>query len=651
MVDEPQTYADARNIQRALDALRPLVESGQATEEQAAIYERLQGQAPAAAQEVADTSSTYRGFQRGATLGLNDNIAGITNVVTRGGTYAEGQEAALERDRQARLNNPEAFNRGQFAGGGAAAGAALPLATVGGGSLATQMAISGFGGGGMGFAQGYGDWELDGSPPGEMWNYARAPTLIGAGTGVAAPVAGRVAGETTRLIRSLRNMETPSGFGRVPTMTLSRNWQQAADAGMPVDAGLSRLTDEAALVDVPGPMRATGQGLAAMRGEGGTVLERFVNDRAEGAGARIQADVDTHIGPANAAFNERRALATERTSTLGPQYDAALAASNRIEIGPTITQLQSAAAQAGPDTSALINRTLRHLEERMDEDGLVDAATLHWARSDLSGALRSPGPTQGNALALDALRQIDGILDTNVPGYAAARTDYANNRAMERAIEQGEQMLRGGRYTAMSPDEFRVAFERLSDAERDALRMGLRRDIDGLMGTARNDAAAAWGDFNRGWNQEKLRIALGDTVADDLIRRMRSEQVFSQTRGDLVAGSQTELRRGAREALDPQYAPPEQGARPGPIGRLRNTVNDAGNAVIDALLYGNRNANRNLQLGQMLSATGPDRDRIVQALIANALQQQRTQNLGRGLDRIVGALTAGAGGSAAATQN
>lgn len=644
MVDEPNTYAEGRNVQTALQALGALVENGTANDRQRRIYEQLQSQSAAADRQVADTRSTYRGFQRGGTIGLNDNIAGVIDAVT-GGSYREGQQEALARDQEAYLNNPDAFSRGQFAGGATAAGLALPFA---GGNLAATTA----GGLAMGFGQGYGDYELQGSPEGEMLGYTLPSTLIGGFTGVAAPLAGRMAGAATNAIRNIRNLDTAPGVGRVPMERLTRNFERSAETGLPVDQYLSNLTDEAALVDVPGPMRADGQGLAAMRGEGGTALERFVNERAEGAGGRIAQDMDTHIGPANAAFDQRRALATERTSRLGPQYDAALAATNGVEVGPMVTQLRSAAATAGPDTAPILNRYLDHLEARMDEDGFVDAATLHWTRSDLSDALSGiDGPTKQNAVLTRALGEFDDTLDNNVPGYATARTDYGNNRAMERAIDEGQNVLRGGRYNALSPDEFRVEFDAMSPAQQDALRTGLRRDIAALMGTSRNDAAAAWGEFDRGWNPEKLRIALGDDVAGDLIRRLRSEQTFSQTRGDLVAGSQTELRRGAREALDPQFSPPEQHTRPSPINRARNAVNEQLNRGVDALIYGSRNADRNLQLGQALSATGSERDRLVQALIANAQRDRAPSIMDERLNRLVQALVAGSGGSAAAGQN
>lgn len=651
MVDEPQTYADGRNVLTAIEALNALVESGQANDRQRAILSRLQQQHGAAERQVADTGSSFRGVQRGVTVGLNDNIAGAVNVM-RGGTYREGQQEALARDQAAYINNPDAFNRGQFAGTGALAGASMALPAVTGLGLVGQAGLAGAGGAGIGAATGYSDYELEGSPEGEMMNYLRAPTLIGAGTGMASPLVGRAAGAAVRGIRNIRNMDTVPGVGRVPMQTLTRNWQQAADAGMPVDSFLARHTDEAALVDVPGPMQATGQGLASMGGEGGTALARFVNERGDAAGARIAQDMNTHIGPANAAFQARRARAAERTSVLGPQYDAALAATAPVEVGPMVTQLRSVAAQAGPDTGPALDKALRHLEERMDEDGFVDAATLHWARSDLSRSLQEiTGPTRSNAMLTAALRQYDDVLDANVPGYAQARTDYANNHAMDRATDEGRNVLRNGRYTAMSPDQFSEYFDTLSDAQKDALRTGLREDIAALMGTARNDAAAAWGQIGRDWNEEKLRIALGESVANDLIKRLGSEETFSQTRGLIVGGSQTDMRRAARENLGPTYADPETGQRPGPIGRARNSANDLANSVVDALIYGNRNATRNLELGQALSATGSNRDRLVAALMSNSQGRRAPSMVADNMDRLVRALIAGGGGSAAAVQN
>jgi hypothetical protein len=199
----------------------------------------------------------------------------------------------------------------------------------------------------------------------------------------------------------------------------------------------------------------------------------------------------------------------------------------------------------------------------------VSATKLHNVRSELSDDIeeaRRAGRGKFVAQMEPVLAKIDERLDA-LPGYADARTGYANNKAMERALEDGRAVFRGGETSAMSPTQLRDMVKKLSPAQLDAYRKGAREYLDALMGTARNDAAAAWGAFSKDWNEEKLRIILGKPEADKLINRLQAENIFSQTRGEVLKGSQTEMRAAAREELA-DLRDPETGMQPG--------ANDAG---------------------------------------------------------------------------
>lgn len=633
---------EAKRIQTAIDTLQQLVDSGQANERHVSALEALKGQQQDAGQAVAETNSRYRGFQRGATLGLSDDIAGVSSFVTGDG-FEAGRNASIAKDQQARAADPSGFSMGETAGGIGAMGAGLvagPSAI--GGSLATK-ALTGAGiGAGMGALMGQSEYEMDGSPEGKRWDYYKWPTATGGLFGGGVYPAGRLAGH---IAGGIRNMRRPAaeGFSRMPTRTLTRAVGNTEDAGIDIRQYLDGLTDEAALMDVPGDLQAKAQGLASIRGEGGTQLLKSVRDRADGAGERIQREMDTNIAPANAAFEQRRNLAVERTSKWGPEYEAALASEGATDVKGLINSLKEAQRVAGPETAPALQKFISDLEAKA-ENGLIDPAQLHWIRSDLSGVI-DDAPSKRNFLLSSALKDMDAVLD-EVPGYAAARTGYANNRAMEDAIQEGQEALRGGRATASSPEEFKARFDKLSDAQKDAFRTGLRRDVAGLMGTSRNDAAAAWGEFSKEWNAEKLRIALG-AEAEPIIKRLRSEKTFSETRGKVEGGSKTAETQEARNELGP-YREPETGLRPGPIVRAKRMLDTAGNSVVDSLLYRNL-GNANADLGRMLSATGADRDRIVQQLLQEAALRRQPSRSVSMTDHIVKMLSAA--GGAAVTSN
>lgn len=644
-----ETYEKAKRIENAINRLQPLVESGQASDAEKRALQTLQAQLPAAQSEIGKTEATYRGATRGVTAGLKDEIAGVSGFV-QGDGYNKSREESIALDQAAKQAYPSEFNKGEFAGGGTLALGTLGLGgpALTGASMATKIGAGMLGGGAIGAGQGQSDYEMAGRPEGQRLDYYAAPTLTGAVTGGASYPLGKMVGAGVRGLRNMR-APVPQGLGRKPLNTLTTSAERTAQSGLDIKDYLGDLTPDAMLADVPGPMQQNAQGLAAMRGAGGSQLAKAVEDRAKSAGERIEGEMNTQIGAPNAAFNEQRRLASERTSKWGPEYEAALASEGALEVRPILNEMKEAQRVAGPDTARVLNTFIADLE-RKAENGLIDPAQMHWLRSDLNDALQNlDGPSKSNALLTKARDSMDEVLDT-IPGYKDARTGYANNRAMERAIEEGEGALRGGRVSASSPEEFAERFDQFSDAQKEAFRTGLRRDIAALMGTSKNDAASAWGEFAKNWNEEKLRIALGDEAADPIIKRLRSEQVFSQTRGKVTQGTRTAETQEARDALG-DYRDPETMKRPGPIARAKGAVDDRVNNIVDSLLYGNRQSDRNRQLGQMLSAQGPERDAILQAITQNLVQRQLPSRAADTLDPIIRSLIAGGGGAFSASQN
>lgn len=409
------------------------------------------------------------------------------------------------------------------------------------------------------------------------------------------------------------------------------------------------------LADIPGNPRRVAQGLAAMPGEGGEALGTAINQRALGASDRIKAEADAAIGAPNAAFQERVALAQQRSSQLGPEYDAALAVKEPVFVGDVAELVTARQSDAVGGVASALKRVQSELGITVQEAGTaakaklpsgfrvidngdgtetvfapVSATKLHNIRSELSDDLeeaRRAGRGKFIAQMEPVLAKIDERLD-QLPGYAEARTGYANNKAMERAVDDGRAVFRGGESSAMSPDALRAMVKKYSPAQLDAFRKGAREYIDALMGTARNDAAAAWQTFGKDWNEEKLRIILGKAEADKLINRLKAENIFSETRGDVLKGSQTEMRASAREELK-DLRDPDTGMQPGPITRLNRAVGGAANSVIDGLLYGPLRSKANMEVGQLLSMQGAERDRLLPLLLAEAQRQNVPTRLQR----------------------
>lgn len=669
-------FSESEKILQAVKVLEQLEKDGTIRPaEQAALDKYRAKTAPAKAVE-ADTVARYRGFSSGLMANLKDEAAGALDAmrpdlapgqVTDGPNglefslsqgpkgfaqeYTATRDAVREKDLAAQILAPDAYASGQMAGG--LTSAALP---VGGVMKATAgmptWAKSAYGGvtgaliGGLP-AFGEGEGLVD------SLMRARVPAAVGAGLGILGPIAGGIAGTVARGVQnSMRNVP---GYGAKSTQIMARALGKSQGAGTDIQQYLSTLGPEGMIADIPGNPRRVAQGLAAMPGEGGEALGTAINQRAMGASDRIKAEADAAIGAPDAAFQQRLALAQERSTKLGPEYEAALAVQQPVfvdDIGDTVIKGQSDAVsrvsaamksiqselgisvqKSGTAAKAQLPAGFRVVDNGDGTETVyapVSATKLHNIRSELSDDLeeaRRAGRGKFIAQMEPVLAKIDERLD-QLPGYAEARTGYANNKAMERAVDDGRAVFRGGESSAMSPDQLRVKIKSYSPAQLDAFRKGAREYIAALMGTARNDAAAAWQAFGKDWNEEKLRIILGKPEADRLINRLKAENVFSETRGDVLKGSQTEMRASAREELA-DLRDPDTGQQPGPITRLNRAVGGAANSVIDGIMYGPLRSKANREVGQLLSLQGAERDRLLPLLLAEAQAQNVPTRLQR----------------------
>ena len=638
------TYGTATQDESARAKLERLEADGTIRPAEASALAALRADQGANIAEIGRTGSAFRGFAGGATLNARDNIADL---------FGGDGNAIRTKDAAARAAYPDEFGKGNIAGG--VASMALPGVGVGklaqglgtglktlayGTAGAINGGVSGFmdeTGGGAGFT---------GPDLANRLDNAKMPAAFGAGVGMAAPLAAAGAGALARLFAN-----RAQDIGDVGSRAVSRIRPAFADTAAPggdVAAYLRSLGDEGIIADVPGPMQSQAMGLAAMQGRGGAELSRAVNDRALGAGPRITQTMDAGITGPNAAFDMRRANAAQRTNILGPEYEAALSAPGQLDITPVLRAMDPNAVGAQRSELEMLRRNLG-LDVQPGAQPLntfINAPKLHNVRSELSDNI-SAAAREGRggfvAATKPALTAIDDVLNT-VDGYQAARTGYANNKAMDRAIEDGQTALRGGRVSALPPEELRGEFAKLSLAQKDAFRAGMRRDIAGLMGTAKNDAVAAWGEFAKTWNEEKLRIVLG-ADAEPIINRLKAEKVFSETRGRIDAGSMTAKRTEATKSL----ADADPNAR---AGLSTDIISAAPNAllrnVIDPIMLGPRRSRLNADMGKALGKSGPEAQAFLQQLL---MQNARSasKKYPQVLEMLMrNAMLGGAGGAAAA---
>ena len=617
------TYAESSNLLEAVRVLEGLEQSGDITSTEQAALDRYRSKNKSAEQARAETISSYRGMQAGASMNLADEVVGAyqaANELLRGGDvqgarnkYAEYRDLVRRKDEAARVLAPEQFARGEVAGSvmGAITPAAGATRVMQGMSMLPRMAA--------GAATGAGMTVLPQLAGGEGNLISRASEVsplsvaVGAGIGGLAPAAGAVTGGVVRGAQNLRR--GVEGFGSGASQRVARSLNRAEASGADIQAYLNQLGPEGMIADIKGSPQQMAQGLASMQGEGSDILQRSVRERGEGAGARIEDVMTRRVDEPEAAFQKRLDLAQERSSVLGPMYDAATQSGQKFQVDA----IRSGISFIGKDAATNVKKRLKAALKDLGSEGEISAERLHNARAALSDAIfkaniKGEGGVVANLRPI--LAQVDNELDT-IPDYAAARAGYANNKAIERAVDEGRKAFTGGATTAMSPKVLEEALGGMSAAQRDAYKKGAREYISALMGTSSKDAAAAWREFGKNWNAEKLRLIVGEDDAQEITRRLMAEKDFSETRGAISGGSQTSQRTESREALA-DIREPDTANMPSPVTRVRRGLEAPINRVIDEVLYGPRRSNMNRQIGELLSLQGEQRDAAVGALLQEA---------------------------------
>jgi hypothetical protein len=373
---------------------------------------------------------------------------------------------------------------------------------------------------------------------------------------------------------------------------------------------LAGMGDDAMLADLgPNLTQQTG-GIASLPGPGQKVVRDALQARQAGAGQRITGTMDDVFGgPANLAA-ERTGVIAARKADISPLYEAAKKYPGRLNPAHAVQLVQNASENAVGKTRTALKRIERMMGGPFDKAVLADmkssAASLHEVRSEISRAMRNEWRDIAGKLR-PILKALDDQLDM-VPGYSKARSGWADSKDIEEALEQGRTVFR----RSVRPDDLAAELAAMSRPEREAFKKGARDVVSEIMGTARNDAGAAWREIGeKGWNREKLQMVIGKPAANKVLRRLGNEKLFAGTSSRVTQNSETAARQAAQRELTGRGQPNE------PITILGRAVESVplvgplargGFQKLIGALKGKTRERVNLELAKMLTATGQARD-------------------------------------------
>lgn len=443
--------------------------------------------------------------------------------------------------------------------------AAAPLAAIGPlANVATQGAIGAGLGGGSALINDPTDLKSIGQ--GTAW---------GAGLGAASVPIGAAIGAGAKAIGgklvdygygAMHGATLPAQSADSLITSIGRQGQTPADALQKVQ----NMPAGAVLADSgPGTQEAATR-LATRDANVGPTMTGNLTARADNFSPNINAAVDAAAGPDVNAVQQMQQLkattAANGAAAYGPimnsgatidvtpvrnaiaqnRVDNVLAGTAETPISQALGKAQSYIVGTGPTANpSALPITVAHAAQ----DQIDDMA---------SSALRSGNNAE--ARALWGVR--DNLLQQMPPEYNAARSQYASDKAVENAFQNGRSLLApkvdGQVY---DPDLLESRLSQMSPPEQSAFQLGARKSLTDAMGQARTDAAGVKTLLanDNGYRVQKLNQVFGQQNISPLLDQLDHLNTMQATNQGVYQGSKTALATATDKNIPTAVPAPEFG--------------------------------------------------------------------------------------------
>lgn len=563
-------------------------------QEQEATVNEIAAQIGGAPQQASPAQPAMPGVPAGVPLPFQDQIAFGDQAIDSvpvigpwlkeqaqnlrgaiGGAFGIDKAKLDAYSQQSVQNAPVASMAGQafgtvapLAGAGLLPGVGRLLGTTG--NALSRTLLGGASGGAISAA----DTAARGGDPGDI-GLAGA---VGVGLGAGIPLVGGLAGRLLRggVSREAKNLGRAMTDDNIDPTTINQQLQDMGDGAMVMDLGPNLQAQAGALASVPGKAQKT--------------LRAAIEARAKAASGRVQNDLAATVGTGPELSQMTEQIITAQKAASKPLYDAVR--DEVVEVTGNLKfvfqtpmgkeALQKAMTIAKNDGYGFQSPTV----------GLMDYAKQ--ALDDIVSTAKRTGENNRVRQATDLLRILRKEVDAQVPGYAKARAAFAGPAQVLDAIEFGQTLLSKD----ISPGQLQSRLSTMTASEKDGLLQSFRASLEAQLGTAVNDALSLRNALKKGWNEQKIRLLLGDEVADDLMRRVSREAAFGNTSGVVARNSETARRTASQEEIAPDLKRLEPA---GGLALLFRAINDA-----RAKLMGSVYAKSNQKLAGALTATGID---------------------------------------------
>ncbi|MGX5806202.1 hypothetical protein ACWGS9_34280 [Bradyrhizobium sp. Arg314] len=295
--------------------------------------------------------------------------------------------------------------------------------------------------------------------------------------------------------------------------------------------------------------------LAAQYPEVGPQMTQNLTARADQFGPRMNSTVDAAAGPDVNAPQQMAALKATTQANGAANYAKAFANQAPVDVTPTVARIDSAIY---PSTKA--GTTLDPISSALQEArgyitgpnvGQGSIETLHRAQDVIDDMASSAFRNGDNAKAKtlwDVRSSLLNQMDAANPDYALARSQYASDKAVENAFENGRSIFApksdGQVY---DPDLLESRLATMSPPEQQAFQLGTRKALTDTMGTARTDAAGVKNLLSNGngYPVQKLRQIIGDGPTNQLLKELDHQAAMQDTNNIVTRNSKTALASAA----------------------------------------------------------------------------------------------------------
>lgn len=424
-----------------------------------------------------------------------------------------------------------------------------------------------------------------------------------------------------------------AGAGKVLS-ALERDGVAPAD----LQARLSAIGPDAMIADIGPNMTQQAATIAASPGTGQQTIRAAIDARNAGASTRVGDAVDYAMGGRVNVGQLERDIIARRSQAAAPLYDQAY----KTPLPPIPEVQEVLNTPAGKMAAARAAKLSQNEGIPFDPNSVRGVDLIKRTLDDVVSMGQRAGRNNEARIIANLRDKLVTAVDDHVPEFAMARDAFAGESAIKDALASGRGLFKD----AVTPEEIGDQLVRMTTSERDAFMQGARSSVQTIMGTARNDASAVRQLFKKGFNQEKLEMVLGHPEADRLLKHVGFETTAANTSHRVIGNSETAARVAGREDLSPSSSGlgiRDSYAAGGLMGAARGVGLKLVDKAIDAVRTG-RQKEIEAAMGDILTMTGPDRQRAIASVTREALRRDRSGTLARHVRNLAtGAALVGSG--------